>query len=92
MLEIVRRVLEEVKDISYEEYLSDSRLWRAIHYDLTVLGEASGQVSDRFKEGHDQIPWRDMKELRNRVIHGYFSVRHEVVWRVLTVEFPALLP
>ena len=33
-----------------------------------------------------------MKELRNRVIHVYFSVPHGIVWRVLTVEFPALLP
>ena len=60
--------------------------------DLSVLGEANGQVSERFKEQNDQIPWHEMKGLRNRVIHGYFNVRHEVVWRVLTTEFPALLP
>ena len=91
-LDAVKRLLNDVKDVSYQEYLQNSQLQRAVLFDLTVLVEASGKVSDNLKNEYDQLPWQQMKGLRNRVIHAYFEIDHAIVWEVLTREIPDLLP
>ena len=92
MLHVGQRLVEDFKDVSYEEYLSDSKAQRTALYDLGVLGEARGHLSDTFKEEHNHLPWHQMRGLRNRLVHEYFNIDHEIVWQVLMTEIPDLLP
>ncbi|MCY3858962.1 MAG: DUF86 domain-containing protein [Gammaproteobacteria bacterium] len=92
MLHVMRRIVAETDGISFPIYLNDGRLQRSCLYDLMVLGEASGNLSDEFKDKYGRIPWHQMTGLRNRLIHEYFNVNHAIVWEVLTNEIPDLLP
>jgi uncharacterized protein with HEPN domain len=58
MLHVVQRIVEDFNGVSYEEYLlGESEAQRAALYDLGVLGEACGNLSDQFKENHSHLPW-----------------------------------
>ena len=57
----------------------DSLLWN-----YTVLGEAAGLVSDETKARFPEIPWRNPVRLRNRVVHGYWSVDVDVLHTTAT--------
>jgi uncharacterized protein with HEPN domain len=57
---------------------------------LEVIGEAAGKVSDDTRSAAPQTPWRAMVGMRNRLIHGYFDVDTEVVWRTVKNELPEL--
>lgn len=49
---------------------------------LIVLGEAATKVMERhpsFAEAHGEIPWRNMRGMRNRIAHGYFDIDLDVV-------------
>ncbi len=39
-----------------------------------------------------EIPWSDIMGMRNRLVHGYFNINIEIVWKTVTVELPQLLP
>jgi uncharacterized protein with HEPN domain len=55
--------------------LDADRLRRdALLWNFTVLGEAATLVSDETKARFPDIPWRNPARLRNRVVHGYWSV------------------
>lgn len=55
--------------------VEDDRLRRdALLWNFTVLGEASSAVSDETKARFPDVPWRNPTRLRNRVVHGYWSV------------------
>jgi uncharacterized protein with HEPN domain len=41
---------------------------------------------------HPQLPWREMRDLRNFVVHEYFGVDHRIVWETLQKNLPPLLP
>lgn len=71
-----------------EEELSTLGLLRL----LEVLGEAAGSVSPEVQEAHPYVPWKAMKELRNRLIHGYFNVNLDIVWDTLRSDLPRLIP
>lgn len=50
---------------------------------LEVVGEAVRWLSDEFKRQHDGIPWGQIAGLRNRIVHDYFGLDLEIIWRVL---------
>ncbi len=51
---------------------------------LIVIGEAATKVMDgyvEFTQAHADVPWRSMRNMRNRMAHGYFDINLDVVWR-----------
>jgi uncharacterized protein with HEPN domain len=50
---------------------------------LEIIGEAAGKVSEAARAAHPEIPWRDITNMRYRLIHGYGDVRLDIVWMVL---------
>jgi uncharacterized protein with HEPN domain len=63
----------------------------AVIRSLEVIGEAASRVSQAFREGHPQIPWREITGMRHRLIHGYGEVRLDVVWAVVRDDLPNLI-
>jgi uncharacterized protein with HEPN domain len=54
-----------------------------------VLGEAAGQLSAEVKDKFPDMPWQQPIRLRNRVIHGYWSIDLEVLHTTATEQLPA---
>jgi uncharacterized protein with HEPN domain len=71
------------KGMSQDEFLADKRTQQAVIMSLIVLGEAATKVMDRypdFANAHAQVPWRNMRGMRNRIAHGYFDINLGLVW------------
>lgn len=71
---------------------SDEMLLFAIIRAIEILGEAAGRLSEDMRAQTPDIPWSAIVAMRNRLIHGYFDIDTEVVWRTVTTELPALKP
>ena len=54
------------------------------------MGEAASKVSAELRERYCEIPWGDMRGLRNIVVHNYFGTDWEEVWNTATVDVPVL--
>jgi uncharacterized protein with HEPN domain len=75
------------------DFMQDRRTQQAVVMNLIVLGEAATKVMDQFPEfaaSHAEIPWRNMRGMRNRIAHGYFDINLEVVWDTVKSALPAL--
>ena len=59
---------------------------------IEVVGEAAGRVGEATRGAAADIPWGLIVPMRNRLIHAYFDVDNDVVWKAATEELPALLP
>ena len=57
---------------------------------LQIIGEASNSMSDRFKSQHSEIPWQDMADFRNILVHEYFRIDVDIVWSIVQQELPNL--
>ena len=62
----------------------------AVVRNLEIMGEATRGVSESTKRAHPEIPWRDISDMRNKVIHDYFRVDLAIVWTVVERDLPAL--
>lgn len=75
-----------------EPEFQNSRLHQlAILKAVEIIGEAASRVSDATTADHPDIPWVEIIGMRNRIVHGYASIRLEVVWRTVREDIPALL-
>ena len=58
---------------------------------IEILGEAANKVSEDLQSANSSIPWRAIVGMRNRLVHAYFDVDTEMVWKTLQSEIPELL-
>jgi uncharacterized protein with HEPN domain len=58
---------------------------------LEVVGEAASKISKEFRQAHPQIAWDDMISMRHKLIHAYFKINLNIVWRTVQEELPTLI-
>ena len=83
-----------LEGLAKEDFLEDKRTQQAVILSLIIIGEAATQVMDgyaEFAQAHGQVPWRSMRNMRNRMAHGYFDINLDVVWETVEEWLPALL-
>ena len=73
-----------------EAFDSDWIRQRAAERLLEIVGEASNAISDEFKVGHPDVPWRHVVNLRHLLAHHYHRVDSDQIWTIATVSVPAL--
>lgn len=71
---------------------SDTMLAFALVRAVEIIGEAASSVSPETCAATASVPWPAMIAMRNRLIHAYFDIDHDIVWKTATEEIPALLP
>ena len=92
MLTGIKRLNRMLEGVSKETFLDDLRLQDASAFDISTIGEAASNVTDEFKALHPEIPWIQMRGLRNRLVHifDYEQIDYDIIWIVATEELPAL--
>lgn len=75
--EAARDVLSFTEGMSEADFLADRRTQNAVVMSLIVIGEVAARAAERHSENLvncPQIPWRNMRGMRNRIAHGYFDI------------------
>ena len=83
-----------VEGLEKEDFLADRRTQQAVIMSLVIIGEAATKIMDsytKFVESHQQIPWRSMRGMRNRIAHGCFEINLDIVWDTVQTALPELL-
>ena len=83
-------LLDHAQDLSREEFIQDETLRRAFVRSIEIIGEATKQVPEEFRQKYSHIAWRAMAGMRDRLIHDYFGVDYEIVWDVVINKIPKL--
>jgi uncharacterized protein with HEPN domain len=69
----------------------DRQLALAILKCIEIVGEASAAISIETTSRYPEIPWRQIRGMRNRLVHGYYEIDLDVVWDTVTHNLGLLL-
>jgi uncharacterized protein with HEPN domain len=58
---------------------------------VEIIGEAAYQVSQTTREQLPEIPWKDIIGMRHRMVHAYFDINLDILWRTVQDDIPPLL-
>lgn len=92
ILDAVSAVETYVSGMTYEDFVADRKTVDAVVRNLIIIGEASVHVPEDICTNHAEIPWQDMKAMRNFVVHEYFGVSDRILWDTVQMDLPPLVP
>ena len=72
------------------DLVSDRLFFLALLKLVEIVGEAATRVSPVTQDAHPDLPWREIVGTRNRLIHGYDAVDNDILWEIVTADFPPL--
>jgi uncharacterized protein with HEPN domain len=90
ILEASRRAEEYIGDMDYEAFVGDTKTQDAVIRTIEIVGEATKNLSDDFRESNPGVPWKSIAGTRDKLIHDYFGVNIDIVWQIVVNELPEL--
>ena len=74
-----------------QEYCQNKMMRLAVERLLEIIGQAAKEISEDFKEKHQDVPWRRIIGLRNILAHEYGEVKDEKIYLVATRDILPLM-
>ena len=90
VLNSINKIESFSKGLTKEKLLIDDLHQSAIIRQFEIIGEATKNIPIIFREKYPNIPWRDIAGFRDVMIHSYFRVDLDKVWKVIRDELPEL--
>lgn len=93
MIEAISLARSYVAEYSKSEFQADRRTQQAVVLNLITLGEIAARLINEHPEfvtKQPNIPWRQMRGMRNRMAHGYFDIDLDIVWDTIGTSLPSL--
>lgn len=91
ILESARLAVSYIQEVPVEDFLGSLQLQDAVTRRVEIIGEAAGSLSEETKSSLPNLPWRDMTDMRNFLVHQYGDVDPQVVWDTVKLDLPPLI-
>ncbi len=91
ILNSAMKAVEYVNGKTLDEFLEDSQNQDAVIRRIEIIGEAAGRINQDFQNQYPELPWKEMKAMRNLLIHEYDDVDAEEVWKTVKTDLPELI-
>jgi uncharacterized protein with HEPN domain len=90
MIDAASQAQSLVAEVDLTELTQDRQRRDALLWNFTVLGEAAARVTPDVKQRFSDVPWEQPVRLRNRIVHGYWSIDLEILHTTATDHLPDL--
>lgn len=90
MIEAATEVAHFISGHGRSDLDTDRMLLFAVVRAIEIIGEAASKVSEETRAHSPTIPWKAIVGTRNRIVHAYFDIDKDILWKAAAEEIPAL--
>jgi uncharacterized protein with HEPN domain len=90
ILDAINDVEDFLGNMSLKEFTKDRKTLNAVVRSIEIIGEASKKIPESCKEKHKNLPWKQIAGMRDKLIHAYFGVDAEILWKAAKEDIPQL--
>jgi uncharacterized protein with HEPN domain len=90
ILDAVRWIGEYTRGMDHDTFLANHLVQDAVLKQIEVIGEAAKHLSPDFTDAYPAVPWKDIAGMRDFIVHNYFGVDVEAVYKTVIVDIPLL--
>lgn len=90
VLEAIEKIEKFVAGAEFKDFSGSELIQSGVMRELSIIGEAAKQLSEDFKTTHGDIHWKEIAGMRDKLIHDYFEIDLEAVWKTVKNDVPFL--
>lgn len=91
ILDAIATIQSYTAGMDYPAFDQDRRTVDAVLRNITVIGEAASRIPEAIQVASPEIPWADMRDMRNVVVHEYFGINRQILWDTTQTDLPPLV-
>ena len=84
----VSKIFKYTDGINYNDFISNDMIKDAVERNFEIIGEAVKNLSEDFRNKYPNIPFKQIAGMRDKLIHDYFGVDYEIVWKTIKDKLP----
>ncbi len=88
--ECCRKIGRYVDGVSEDDFKQDPLIQDAVVRNIEIIGEASKCLSTELRDENPQIEWKEIMRMRDKIVHHYFKIDHDVVWQTISTDVPEM--
>lgn len=92
IIDSIRDIESFIKGMKFDEFKRDRKTINAVVRSIEVIGEASKKIPATIKANHPGVPWKKMAGMRDKLIHEYFGIDLEILWKVAKDDIKSIRP
>ena len=77
--------------MDYPAFAQDRKTIDAVLRNIAIIGEAASRIPEEIQLASPDVPWDDMRDMRNVVIHEYFGINKQILWDTIQTDLPSLV-
>lgn len=86
----VEKIEQFTEGLTFRSFAKDEKTIDAVIRNLEVIGEAAKHIPPKLRSAHPKIPWKSISGMRDTVVHEYFGVDLEIIWKTVRHDLPRL--
>lgn len=90
IIKALEAIQSYTEGMSFNDFCSDRKTVDAVVRNFIIIGEASTHIPDELCTKYPEIPWYEMRGMRNFVVHEYFGVSDKILWDTVQKNLPSL--
>ncbi len=90
IFESIELIEKYTKGLTYEKFIKNNTIQDAVLRRFEIIGEAAKNIPDNIKKKHQNIPWKEMANMRNVISHEYFGITMKRIWNTAKKDLPKL--
>ena len=83
MLDSALKIRRYTNNLDFDTFLNDDKTVDAVVRNFEIIGEAANQIDPDYRIKNPEIEWKRIRGFRNRIVHNYFGIDHEIVWTII---------
>jgi len=90
ILEAIVDIESFIRNVKKETFLKNKEKQNAVVRSLEVIGEAVKNIPDDFRKKNNNIPWKEIVGMRDKIMMNYFGIDLELIWKTIKRDIPEL--
>ncbi len=82
------KIFKYTDNIEFEDFINDDKTKDAVERNFEIIGEAVKNLPADFKSKYPNIPFRQIAGMRDKLIHDYFGIDYEIIWKTIQDKLP----